>query len=57
MYDFSVALISALTLLKYRKFRNKCSGIKIDLGNSPTCAAIYGMCITSLHFVVLHMFL
>ena len=38
-----------------RQFKNNCSGPKIDCG-SPPAAAIYGMRITSLHFVVLHKF-
>ena len=36
-----------------RQFTNNCSGLKIDWG-SPPGAAIYGMHITSLHFVALH---
>ena len=39
--------------VEMRQFKNNCSGLKIDWG-SPPVAAIYGMRITSLHFVVLH---
>jgi len=42
--------------VEMRQFKNNCSGLKIDWG-SPPGAAIYGMRITSLHFVVLHKFL
>ena len=38
--------------VEMRQFKNNCSGLKIAWG-----AAIYGMCITSVHFVVLHKFL
>ena len=62
-YDFSVALMSALALLKYANLRLTVSGLKIDwgspqewsknrLGISPGGASIYGMRITSLPFVL-----
>ena len=38
MYDFSVAFISALALLKIRQFRNNCSGIKIDWEYPHACS-------------------
>ena len=41
--------------VEIQQFKNNCSGLKIDWG-SPPVAAIYGMRITSLHFVVLHKF-
>ena len=53
MHDFTVALISALTLLKYGNVRITVVVWK-QIGDLPTGAAIYGMRITSLHFVVLH---
>ena len=37
------------------QFKNNCSGLKL-IGDLPPGAAIYGMRITSLHFVVLHSF-
>ena len=42
--------------VEMRQFKNNCGGLKIDCG-SPPGAAIYGMRITSLNFVVLHKFL
>ena len=39
-----------------RQFKNNCSGLKIDWGFPPV-AAIYGMHIMPLHFVVLYKFL
>ena len=42
--------------VEMRQFKNNCSGIKIDW-DLPLGAAIYGMHIMSLHFVVLHKFL
>ena len=41
--------------VEMRQFKNDCSGLKIDWG-SPPGAAIYGMHIMSLHFVVLYKF-
>ena len=38
MYDFSVALISALTLLKYSNFEINNSGIKTDWGSPYICS-------------------
>ena len=55
-YVFSVAIISALALVKYANLRLTYWS-KNRLGISPRCAAIYGMHITPLHFVVLHTFL
>jgi len=57
MYDFSVALICALALFKLiRQFKTKgeCSKNRLEL--SPR-GVVYGLSITSLHFVVLHTFL
>ena len=39
--------------VEMRQFKNNCSGLKIDW-DSQRSATIYGMCITSLNFVVLH---
>ena len=55
MCDYYVALISCFGPVEMRQFRNNCSGLKIDW-ESPPGAAIYGMRITSLHFVVLQNF-
>ena len=58
MCDYYVALISVFVLVEMWQFKNNCSGLKIDWGSPPTPrAAIYGMHITSLHFVVFHKFL
>ena len=57
---FYVQLLCSISFcfgpVEMRQFKNNCSGLKIDCG-SPLGAAIYGMRITSLHFVVLHKFL
>ena len=56
MCDYYVALISDLVLLK-------CGNLRITvvvqkwIRDFPPAAAIYGMRITSLYFVVLHKFL
>ena len=52
MHGFSVALISALALLKDGNL-GITRGLK-QTGDLPTGAAIYGMRIVSLHSVVLH---
>ena len=52
MHVFSVALISALALLKDGNL-GITRGLK-QTGDLPTGAAIYGMRIVSLHSVVLH---
>ena len=54
MCDYFVALISVLVLLKCGNSRIT-SSLNIDW--IPPTVAIYGMRITSLHFVVLHTFL
>ena len=54
---FYVRLLCSINLcFEMRQFKNNCSGLKIDWGD-PQGAAIYGMRIMSLHFVVLHKFL
>ena len=55
MYDFSIAFISALALLKCANLRLTMV-VEKTIRDSSTDAAIYGMRITSLHFVVLHTF-
>ena len=42
--------------VEMRQFKNNCSGLKLDW-DLPPGAAIYGMRITSLRFVVLRNFL
>ena len=43
-YDFSVALISALALLKYAKCKTKCSGLKIDWVLPTGCSYLRNAC-------------
>ena len=63
MHEFLLFYVRLLCSINFcfgpaemRQFKNNCSGLKIDWGSLPG-AAIYGMRITSLHFVVLHKFL
>ena len=55
MCDYYVAFISALVLLKCGNLR--ITVVSKNSWGSPPGAAIYGMCNTSIHFVVLHKFL
>ena len=63
MHEFLLFYVRLLCSINFsfgpvqmRQFKNNRSGLKIDWG-SPPGAAIYGMRITSLHFVVLRTFL